>query len=82
MAVNCDPNALMQAAACYKCIPVGMQQEVMVYLLANLLNSQTGASTDPAYLIAQAKCYKCIPSGAQDEVITYLLCQIANAVGA
>lgn len=82
MAVNCDPNALMQAAACYKCIPQGMQPEVMIYLLANILNAQNGAAVDAATLITQSKCYKCIPTGTQDEVITYLLCQIATAVGA
>lgn len=77
-----DPNALMRAAACYRCIPVGTQSEVMIYILATMLNAQTGAAVDPATLITQSKCYKCIPGGTQQEVITYLLTQIATAVGA
>lgn len=74
MAINCDPNALLEASKCFKCIPPGMQPEVMLYLLAQI----NGGSTDPNVLMEQAKCMKCIPKGMQDEVITYLLCLLAN----
>jgi hypothetical protein len=78
MAVNCDPNALEQAAACYKCIPTGTQREVMIFLLNQIL----GTGLTVQQLLNGAKCYKCIPTGQQDEVISFLLCQIANKVGA
>lgn len=77
-----DPNALMQAAACYRCIPGGMQNEVIIYILAQMLNAQTGAAVDPATLMANAACFKCVPMGTQSEVMTYLLAQLATAVGA
>lgn len=82
MAISCDPNDLMQASACYKCIAPGMQPEVIIYLLAQLLNATNGASTDPQVLMQEAQCMRCIPAGMQEEVMTYLLCQLANAVGA
>lgn len=74
MAVNCDPNALVQAAACMSCIPSGKQQEVITYLLAVL----AGGSLDPNVLMQEASCFKCIPKGMQAEVQTFLLCQIVN----
>lgn len=78
MAISCDPNALLDASKCFKCIPSGTQSEVMIYLLQQIAgNTET---TDQ--LMDHSKCYKCIPAGMQPEVITYLLCQIANAVGA
>jgi hypothetical protein len=79
MAVNCsDPNSLMAAAKCMKCIPTGMQPEVIIYLLQQL----AGNTMTPNQLMTAAKCMKCIPAGAQPEVQTYLLCAIANAAGA
>ena len=74
MAISCEPNDLLAASKCFKCIPSGTQREVMIYLLASI----AGVSADPNTLMANAKCFKCIPHGIQDEVITYLLCQIAN----
>lgn len=74
MPVSCDPNALLQAAACMKCIPTGEQNEVITYLLAVL----AGGSLDPNVLMQSASCFRCIPKGMQDEVITFLLCQIVN----
>jgi len=74
MAVNCDPNALVQAASCMSCIPSGKQQEVITYLLNQIL----GTGLTPQQLMDASLCYHCIPAGMQDEVITYLLCQIVN----
>lgn len=81
MAISCDTNDLMAAAKCYKCIPTGMQNEVIIYLLAEILKAENGAAVDPATLEQAARCYKCIPAGMQAEVQTYLLCQIAQAAG-
>lgn len=76
MAISCSPADLIQATACLKCIPRGMQREVMIYLLAQL----AGVPADAGSLINAAACLKCIPTGMQDEVITYLLCQLAGGV--
>lgn len=82
MVNSTPPNTLLAGAACYKCIPTGMQSEVVIYLLAQLLNATNGASTDPAVLMQQASCYKCIPPGLQGPVSLYILDQLATALGA
>lgn len=74
--VDCDPNALMEAAKCYKCIPKGTQPEVMILLL----NAISGLNLTPEELVTRAKCYKCIPPGMQPEVQTMLLCEILNTL--
>ena len=77
MAIDCsDYNALLQESACMKCIPTGMQPEVMVYLLNEIL----GTWLTPQQLMDEAKCFKCIPAGMQAEIQTYLLCQIVNSL--
>jgi hypothetical protein len=73
-AVPTDPDALMAASKCYKCIPAGTQPEVIIYLLNQIL----GTGLTPDQLMANAKCYKCIPAGMQLEVQTYLLDQLAS----
>lgn len=72
--VSCDPNNLVQAAACFKCIPSGAQNEVVIYLLNQIL----GTGLTPQQLMDASSCYKCIPRGMQAEVQTFLLCQIVN----
>lgn len=74
MAVNCDPAALVNAAACFSCIPESMQKPVELYLLA----VAAGGSMDPATLVANAKCFTCIDHSMREAVAEYLLCQIAN----
>ena len=78
MPISCNPNDLLEGAKCMKCIPSGAQNEVIIYLLNQMLT--TPKTTQQ--LLDGANCYKCIPSGMQQEVQTYLLCQIANAAGA
>lgn len=39
--MNCDPNDLVQQARCFKCIPPGMQKEVMTYLLCQIADAAT-----------------------------------------
>ena len=75
MATACDSATLINTAQCLKCIPIGMQKEVLIYLLAQIAE----VDATPASLIEASKCFKCIPTGMQDEVIAYLLCQIVNA---
>lgn len=77
MAVSTDPNTLSQAASCYSCIPAGHQNEVIIYLLNEIL----GTGLMVQQLIDASKCMKCIPGSEQQDVITYLLCQIANGGG-
>ena len=42
---SCDPQDLMAAARCFRCIPAGMMDEVIMFLLCQIanvsLNSQT-----------------------------------------
>ena len=38
MSISCDPNELIQAASCFKCIPPGAQKEVMISLLCQWAN--------------------------------------------
>jgi hypothetical protein len=78
MPVSCLPNDLLDAARCYRCVPVGEQGAVIIYLLNQILG--TGLTTQQ--LMDNSVCFKCIPSGMQADVQTYLLCQIANSVGA
>lgn len=74
--IDCsDPNALLDAANCFRCIPPGEQAAVQTYLLAVI----AGGSLDPNELMQQAKCFKCIPTGMLPEVMAMLLCNIANA---
>lgn len=69
MAISCEPADLMQAAQCYKCIPRGMQPEVMI----DLLNVISGLNLTPQQLIERAACLKCIPRGMHPEIQTGLL---------
>lgn len=73
--ISCDPADLMAASKCMKCIPQGMQLEVVIYILNEIL----GTGLTPDQLIENAKCFKCIPKGSQMEVIAYLTCQLVNA---
>jgi hypothetical protein len=78
-AIDCnDPNSLIDPAKCYKCIPTGMQPEVMIYLLNEIL----GTGLTPQQLMANSACMKCIPAGFQSAVQTWLLCTIATKLGA
>ena len=70
--VSCEPNDLLAQSLCYKCIPTGMQPEVITFLLAQI----AGYTGDTNALMSDARCFKCIPVGTQAEVQTYLLCQI------
>lgn len=76
MAISCEPNDLLEAAKCFKCIPVGEQMAVQIYLLQQI--AENTMTVDE--LLAAAKCFKCIPQGAQAEIRNYLLCQIVNAL--
>lgn len=75
MAVDCDPNALQEAAKCFKCIPQGAQAEVQTYLLAVI----AGGSLDPNTLMQQAAQFQQIPKGMLGEIQVMLLCNIVNA---
>jgi len=76
MAISCEPNDLLEASKCFKCIPSGAQPEVIIYLLNEILG--TGLTVEQ--LIENSKCFKCIPSGIQSEVQTYLLCEVVNSL--
>lgn len=76
MALNCnDPNAIIEAAKCFKCIPPGMHLAVQTYMLAVAL----GITTDPNELLRLAAVFKTIPPGMQLPVQNWLLCNLINA---
>jgi hypothetical protein len=73
-----DPNTLLAASACLKCISNGVKPDVMIYLLQQL----AGNTMTPNQLMAQASCNRCIPDGMKWDVAIYLLTQIATTAGA
>lgn len=73
--MDCDTNALAEAAKCFKCLPGSTQLEVQTYLLAIL----AGASLDPNVLQSAAKDFQRLSPASLIEVQTYLLCQLLNA---
>lgn len=73
MAVDCTPQALVDAAKCLMCIPVGMQLAAQTHLL----NVISGLNLTPQQLMDAAKCYRCL-EGMHAEAQDYLLCQIVN----
>jgi hypothetical protein len=72
MAVNCDPNALAAASACF-CSDEASQRAQIIYLL----NIISGLNLTPAQLAANAACY-CGPEDLWRGEVTLLLCSIVN----
>lgn len=60
------------------CIPTGMQNAAIIYLLSQQL---TPVPT-PAEIMAASACYTCIPAGMQQAAILYLLNSGAGGGGA
>lgn len=61
------PQELAANSRCFDCIPVGLRDAVIIYLLNQLANMAT-----PQQLVDAARCYDCIPVGLRSAVITYL----------
>lgn len=79
-----ESRVLANAARCHaSCIPDGMQNAVIIYLLAELTKKlDPTAIVTPATLIQGAKCYNsCIPPGLEQAAIIYLLAQIQTGIG-
>jgi hypothetical protein len=74
--VNCDPNALMAAAACIdQQIPDGMKFPVIISLLQTIADN----TQSPGDLMTNAACIdQQIPDGMKLAVFNSLLCQIAG----
>lgn len=62
MSVSCDPQDLMTASKCMRCIPPGMRDDVIIYLLCQIAEAGSasqsclvciGAATEP---VADATC--------------------------
>lgn len=79
MALTCTPDSLADASECYKKIPPGDREAVMIYLLQQIAsNTETTAE-----LVAHSICYaEQIDKQLQPAVIVYLLCAIAAELGA
>lgn len=79
MAVACDPQTLVNGAACIQCaIPPGMQIPVLIYLAMQ----GAGISTDPdsiAKLVNDARCIECaVPKGMEMSVLIGIMCQFVE----
>lgn len=61
---------------CYDCIPVGMRDAVLIYLLGVI-----AGVTDIPTLMANAACYDCIPVGIRKSVQIYLENMILSGGG-
>ena len=79
-AIACDSASLLNAATCLdSCLPVGVRDAVLIYVLA----VNAGVSTAPADLINAANQIDCcVPKGLRDAVIAQLLCANAAKAGA
>lgn len=64
------PTEIAQGAQCL-CLPPGMEQAAITYLLSRL-----AGITDPAVIVEGAKCYQCIPEGMQLPAQLFLLNEI------
>jgi hypothetical protein len=71
--INCDPNALAKASACY-CGPEDLQRAEMIFLLKKI----AGNTMTPGQLASAAACY-CGPEDLWRGEMTYLLCAAAKA---
>jgi len=70
-------DQLIANSSCYKCIPTGMQNEVIIYLLNSILGTNlTPQQLMDAAVSYQSTSFNCIPAGMQNEVIIYLLDQL------
>lgn len=77
-------DQLANDARCYdRCIPDGMQQSVVISLLAKLLRAfNPAADVTTTTLLREARCYnRCIPPGEEGGVMIYLLNQIYMNLG-
>jgi len=78
MAVSCSSNDLLNNSVCLECIPDGLKDDVVIYLLCQI----AGITPDPNALIAASVQFQSLPKGIKQEIIAYLTCQAANAAGA
>jgi hypothetical protein len=80
MSIACDSASLLKASSCIdSCIPQGMKDAVLIYILA----TNAGVSTDPKSLMDGARQIDCcVPKGMRDAIIAQLLCTLAAKAGA
>lgn len=82
MAVNCDPNALAQAANCIDCAIPGIERKlsVLVYLAAAQAGVDVSSTEAINQLLQRSSCISCnVPPGMQLPVLIQLLCDLVNA---
>lgn len=77
---SCEPQALSLASSCFECIPLGEQQAVETYILAQLAHTVAGTSTDPNELSLASACFLCL-QGMNQDVQLYLMCRVNDAGG-
>jgi hypothetical protein len=72
MAVNCDPNALAEAAKSFG----GLSQLQCWQLMAYCTAVKAGGSTDPAVLLTASKAWQGVSEGDLKRIIIDRLCAL------
>ena len=81
MAVACDPQSLVSAAACFDLLPVQIQVAILARLACAIRDGDTVAC-DPQALVTDAQCIiQCVPPGMNFSVLIPIFCAIANGGG-
>lgn len=66
--VPLDAQTLVNNARCLECLPAGTQQQVIVYLLGQLVGQ-----SDPQTILNNSRCFACLPPGTSETAMIYLL---------
>lgn len=77
MSVSCEPQDIINEAACFQCVPEGRKLDLLIYLF--VLVAQVNLT--PEQLMDLSKCFVCVPPGRKLDVLNYLACQILNSGG-
>lgn len=72
--INCDPDALAKAAACFCYENKKVSASVIIYLLAQI----AGDTPTPDELARKAACMCINDVPTREAVLLYLLCNIVN----
>lgn len=76
---QCDPQALLENAACFECLTPGERELAKLALLAQLvLAANPTADVTPQGLLKNAACYNCVSPGMWKLMELQLLCEILN----
>ena len=76
----CNPQTLLDDAACFECLPAGMRSLLDTALLCRIAQG-LGMTCDVQTLLTDAACFSCLTPGERVLVQLQLLCNIAGGTG-